>query len=197
MFTRFVCIAMPCGARLEAAENSGEATESSAKSKCFPACKSPCFPIEEKSLPTDCPEVRRERQAKRKLFWEGGCGAFPQNAASMRPRERSSESKHLEEEAGESLSDNTCVKCFCSVGLQADIVDSSRCPPEGGRYRGQNRVLTQALGAVGTATAARQKSKKPQGDHALRLFTIETRNLELYAFGFFQRRRHLQSRFRE
>ena len=115
----------------------------------------------------------------------------------MRPRERSSESKRLEEEAGESLSDNTCVKCFCSVGLQADIVDSSRCPPEGGRYRGQNRVLTQALGVVGTATAGRQKSKKPQSDHALRLFTIETRNLELYTFGFFQRRRHLQSRFRE
>src|SRR6266436_2420891 len=90
------------------------------------------------------------------------------------------------EEAGESLPDNTFVKCFCSVGLQADIADSSRCPPEGGRYGGQNGVLTHALGTVGNATAARQKSKKPQSDHALRLFTIETRNLELYTFGFFQ-----------
>ena len=188
---------MPCAARLEAAENSEEATESSGKSKCFPACKSPCFPIEEKSLRTDCPEVRRERQGRLKLFWEGGRGAFPRNAASMRPRERSSGSKRLEEEAGESLSDNTFVKCFCSVGLQADTVESRRCPPEGGRYRCQNRVLTHALGTIGNATAAKQKSKKPQSDHALRLFTIETRNLELYAFGFFQRRRHLQSRFRE
>src|SRR5882762_3258293 len=197
MFTRFVCIAMPCAARLEAAENSEEATESSGKSKCFPACKSPCFPIEEKSLRTDCPEVRRERQGRLKLIWEEGRDAFPQNAASMRPRGRLCESKRLEEEAGESLSDNTCVKCFCSVGLQADIADSSRCPPEGGRYRGQNRVLTHALGTVGNATAARQKSKKPQSDHALRLFTNESRNLELYTFGFFQWRRHLQSRFSE
>src|SRR6267378_3106889 len=139
----------------------------------------------------------RERQGKLKLFWEGGRGAFPPNAPSMRPRERSSGSKRLEEEAGESLSDSTCVKCFCSVGLQADIVDSSRCPPEGGRYGGQNGVLTHALGTFGTATAARQKSKKPQSDHALRLFTNESRNLELYTFGFFQRRRHLQSGFRE
>src|SRR6267142_7225061 len=128
-------------------------------------------------------EVRRERQGKLKLFWEGGCGAFPPNAASMRLRERSSESKRLEEEAGESLSDNTCVKCFCSVGLQADIADSSRCPPEGGRYGGQNGVLTHALKAVRAATAAKRESKKPQSDHALRLFTIETRNLELYTFG--------------
>jgi hypothetical protein len=26
------------------------------------------------------------------------------------------------------------TESFCSVGLQADIVITSRCPPEGGRY---------------------------------------------------------------
>src|SRR5260370_145163 len=34
---------------------------------------------------------------------------------------------------------------FCSVGLQANTVDSSTCPPEGGRYIDQNQVLTQTL----------------------------------------------------
>ncbi len=44
-----------------------------------------------------------------------------------------------------SLCDNLCAKHFCSVGLQADTVDSSTCPPEGGRYIDQNQVLTQTL----------------------------------------------------
>src|SRR5467141_905158 len=101
MFTPFVCITMPCAARLEAAENSEEATESSAKSKCFPACKLPYFPIEEKSLHTACQEVRREQWGKLKRLREGESAAFPQNAASTRPQEPSSESKRREEEAGD------------------------------------------------------------------------------------------------
>jgi hypothetical protein len=32
---------------------------------------------------------------------------------------------------------------FCSVGLQADTMDSSTCPPEGGRSIDEERVLTQ------------------------------------------------------
>ena len=44
-----------------------------------------------------------------------------------------------------SLCDNPHVKRFCSVGLQADIVDASACPPEGGRYMDQNQVFTQTL----------------------------------------------------
>jgi hypothetical protein len=34
---------------------------------------------------------------------------------------------------------------FCSVGIQADIVDASTCPPEGGRYICQNPILTWTL----------------------------------------------------
>src|SRR6266851_8930081 len=45
----------------------------------------------------------------------------------------------------QSLCDNLCAKRFCSVGLQADTVDASTCPPEGGRYIDQNQVLTQSL----------------------------------------------------
>ncbi len=41
--------------------------------------------------------------------------------------------------------DSLCAKRFCSVGLQADTVDSSTCPPEGGRYIDQKLVLTQTL----------------------------------------------------
>ena len=44
-----------------------------------------------------------------------------------------------------SLCENLCAKRICSVGLQADTVDSSTCPPEGGRYIDQNQVLTQTL----------------------------------------------------
>ncbi len=33
----------------------------------------------------------------------------------------------------------------CSVGLQADTLDSSACPPEGGRYREQNLVAMPSL----------------------------------------------------
>src|SRR6267154_1393658 len=42
---------------------------------------------------------------------------------------------------------NPYASPFCSVGLQADTVDSSTCPPEGGRYIDQNQVLTQTLKA--------------------------------------------------
>src|SRR5712671_6530074 len=45
----------------------------------------------------------------------------------------------------QTLCDNLCAKRFCSVGLQGDTVDSSTCPPEGGRYIDQNQVLTQTL----------------------------------------------------
>jgi hypothetical protein len=34
---------------------------------------------------------------------------------------------------------------FCSARLRADNLESSRCPPEGGRYMNQNRVLTRTL----------------------------------------------------
>jgi len=44
-----------------------------------------------------------------------------------------------------SLCDNPYVKRFYSVGLQADIVDASACPPKGGRYIDQNQVFTQIL----------------------------------------------------
>jgi len=47
-----------------------------------------------------------------------------------------------------SLCGNADLKRFCSVGLQADIVDSSTCPPEGGRYIGQNEALTHTLQPV-------------------------------------------------
>src|SRR5579863_7040568 len=33
----------------------------------------------------------------------------------------------------------------CSARLQAGTVDSSTCPPEGGRYISQNRVLAETL----------------------------------------------------
>ena len=42
------------------------------------------------------------------------------------------------------------MKRFCSVGLQADTVDSSTCPPKGGRYIDRNRVLTLTLQAWGS-----------------------------------------------
>src|SRR5216684_2310084 len=45
----------------------------------------------------------------------------------------------------QSLCCNLRAKRFCSVGLQADTVDSSTCPPEGGRYIDQNQALTQTL----------------------------------------------------
>src|SRR5216684_6759869 len=42
---------------------------------------------------------------------------------------------------------NPYASPFCSVGLQADTLDASTCPPEGGRYIDQNQVLTQPLKA--------------------------------------------------
>ncbi len=44
-----------------------------------------------------------------------------------------------------SLCDNLCAERFCSAGLQAETLDSSPCPPEGGRYSRQDRTVTQAL----------------------------------------------------
>src|SRR5271169_1380797 len=38
---------------------------------------------------------------------------------------------------------------LCRARLQAGTLKSSRCPPEGGRYTNQNRVLTQPLQPVG------------------------------------------------
>src|SRR5712691_5227528 len=46
------------------------------------------------------------------------------------------------------LCDNPSAKRFCSVGLQADTAHSSKCPPEGGRYRTQPSVATQTLKPV-------------------------------------------------
>src|SRR2546430_8406925 len=40
---------------------------------------------------------------------------------------------------GAGVCDNRCAKRFCSVGLEADMVDSSSCPPEGGRYIEQKK----------------------------------------------------------
>ena len=45
----------------------------------------------------------------------------------------------------QSLCENSKLARFCSARLQAGTLKSSRCPPEGGRYMKQNRVLTQAL----------------------------------------------------
>ena len=41
---------------------------------------------------------------------------------------------------------------FCCASLQAGIVDSSRCPPEGERYMDQNRVRTQTPNSVPEAS---------------------------------------------
>ena len=60
---------------------------------------------------------------------------FPQ---TVKPTERNICSAGLK-----SPCDNLCAKRFCSVGLQADTVDSSTCPPERGRYIDQNQVLTK------------------------------------------------------
>src|SRR5271157_5958477 len=49
----------------------------------------------------------------------------------------------------QSLCDNPKSTRSCSARLQAGTLESSRCPPEGGRYIIQNRVLTQALQPVG------------------------------------------------
>ena len=44
-----------------------------------------------------------------------------------------------------SLCENSKFARFCSARLQAGTLESSTCPPEGGRYKNQNRVLTQTL----------------------------------------------------
>src|SRR6266478_4753952 len=43
------------------------------------------------------------------------------------------------------MSFNKRMGRFCSVGLQADTLDSSMCPPEGGRYREQDLVAIPSL----------------------------------------------------
>jgi len=44
-----------------------------------------------------------------------------------------------------SLCENSRLPRFCSARLQAGTLESTRCPPEGGRYMNQNRVRTQIL----------------------------------------------------
>jgi len=58
----------------------------------------------------------------------------------------------------QSLCDNSKLTCFCSARLQAGILKSSRCPPEGGRYMNQNRVLIQALQPVGFAQTSQAEA---------------------------------------
>jgi hypothetical protein len=57
-----------------------------------------------------------------------------------------------------SLCENSLRERFCSVDLQADIVDASTCPPEGGRYICQNPVLTR------TPQSLDRKSHAGSGD---------------------------------
>jgi hypothetical protein len=45
----------------------------------------------------------------------------------------------------QSVCENSGSADFCSARLQAGILNSSRCPPEGGRYINQNPDLTQTL----------------------------------------------------
>ena len=45
----------------------------------------------------------------------------------------------------QSLRENSRLAPFCSARLQAGTLESRRCPPEGGRYMNQYRVLTQTL----------------------------------------------------
>ena len=45
----------------------------------------------------------------------------------------------------QSLCDNSKFEQFCRARHQAGTLKSSRCPPEGGRYNNQNRVLTLTL----------------------------------------------------
>ncbi len=45
----------------------------------------------------------------------------------------------------QSLCENSKSRHFCSARLQAGTLESTRCPPEGGRYMIQNPVLTQTL----------------------------------------------------
>ena len=44
-----------------------------------------------------------------------------------------------------SLCENSLRERFCSVDLQADIVDASTYPPEGGHYKDQARALRGEL----------------------------------------------------
>src|SRR5713226_422469 len=131
MSTPFACIAMRCAAHLEAAANFEEATGSSAKSKCLPGRKWQCFPIEEKSRRTACPEVRQEWWGRLKLLGEGGPAAFPQNAAFMRLQERSSELKRQGEEAGES-DDNPSPKRVVGSAFRPTPWMQARARPQVG-----------------------------------------------------------------
>src|ERR1700747_756545 len=44
-----------------------------------------------------------------------------------------------------SLCENLKLAHFCSARLQAGTLESNRCPPGGGRYMNQNRILTHTL----------------------------------------------------
>src|ERR1019366_1175868 len=64
---------------------------------------------------------------------------------------------------------------FCSVGLQADILDSSTCPPEGGRYSRRNQLPHRLLKPPGPGpsdVAVKTATHKPPG----RPSTIPGRN---------------------
>jgi len=47
----------------------------------------------------------------------------------------------------QSQCENMKLARFCGARLQAGTLESSRCPPEGGRYMDQNRILTQTFQA--------------------------------------------------
>ena len=53
--------------------------------------------------------------------------------------------RHVLKPALQSLRENSKLPRFCSARLQAGTLESCRCPPEGGRYTNQNRVLTRTL----------------------------------------------------
>ena len=44
-----------------------------------------------------------------------------------------------------SLCENSKLPRFCSARLQAGTLESSTCPPEGGRYMNRNRDRTRTL----------------------------------------------------
>ena len=68
-----------------------------------------------------------------------GCALFPPPASTTPPAQ-----------AGMSLCGNWDLRGFCSAALQSGLLDSTTCPPEGGRYTTQNPVATQTLLPGGT-----------------------------------------------
>src|SRR5467141_1246328 len=67
-----------------------------------------------------------------------------------------------------SLCENSLRGRFCSVGLQADIVDASTCPPEGGRYIFQNPALTRTL-----KPGPPSRIKIPRAGRGIRGFVVQ------------------------